>query len=303
MQKIIPNLWFNGVAKEAAEFYTAAFPDGAISATTYYPATKEEGLADFQLDLAGKELTIAFSLADQAFIAINAGPEFTPTRANSFMINFDPGRDRSAREHLDALWEKLVDSGRVLMPLDEYPFSKRYGWVQDKYGYSWQLILTDPTGESRPFIVPSLMFGDGVQNRAGEAIDYYMSVFHGSRKGTLAPYTEDTGSATVGSLMFADFMIENQWFAAMDAGTEQGTTFTEAVSYVVICKDQTEIDYYWEKLSAVPESEQCGWCKDQFGVSWQIIPENMEMLMRRPGAYQIMMTQKKIVLADYTRST
>ena len=298
-QKITPNLWFDGTAKAAADFYTGAFENSKIVGSSYYPKSTEEGLADFQLDLAGKELTVDFELNGLRFTAINAGPEFKFTPSISFMVNFDPSRDEQAREHLDALWAKLSDGGEALMPLDEYPFSKRYGWIRDRYGLTWQLILTDPTGEPRPFIVPSLMFSEANTNRAEEAMQYYLSVFKDAKPGTLARYTEDTGPAKQGSVMFADFTLGGQWFAAMDSGVEQDFTFNEAVSLSVACRDQAEIDYFWAKLSAVPESEQCGWCKDKFGVSWQIVPEETETLMKRPGAFAKMMQMKKLVIADF----
>jgi predicted 3-demethylubiquinone-9 3-methyltransferase (glyoxalase superfamily) len=151
-QKITPNLWFNGNAQEAVEYYTSVFPDSTILSTEYYPKSAEEGLADFQLNMAGKPLAIEFELAGMHFTAINAGPEFT---------------------------------------------------------------------------------------------------------------------------------------------------FNESVSFAITCKDQEEIDYYWEKLSHVPESEQCGWCKDQFGLSWQVVPENMAELMQRPEAYKRMMSMHKLVIADF----
>ncbi len=149
MQTITPNLWFNGNAQEAVDYYVSVFPDGKIISTTYYP---HEGLADFQKDLAGKVLTITFELRGQQFVAINAGPEFS---------------------------------------------------------------------------------------------------------------------------------------------------FTEAVSFAVTCKDQDEIDHYWEKLSADKKFEQCGWCKDRFGLSWQIIPENMETLMEKDDSFAKLMEMKKIVIADF----
>jgi predicted 3-demethylubiquinone-9 3-methyltransferase (glyoxalase superfamily) len=152
MSKIVPNLWFDGNAKEAVDFYVEVFPDGKITSTEHYPDTSEDGLADFQLNLAGKVLTVEFEVLDSRFVAINAGPEFT---------------------------------------------------------------------------------------------------------------------------------------------------FNESVSFMVPCKDQAEIDYYWERLSSVPESEQCGWCKDRFGLSWQIVPENMEKLMKKPGAFKTLMNQHKIVIAEY----
>lgn len=297
-QKIIPNLWFDG-AKEAVDFYISAFPNSRMIATSYYPDSTEEGLADFQREFAGKELSIDFEIGGQRFAAINGGPAFKFNPSTSFMVNFDPSRDEQASEHLDELWGKLAAGGKVLMELGEYPYSKRYGWVEDRYGLTWQLILTDPSGEPRPFIIPVLMFSKENTNHAEEAISFYLSVFKNSKLGTTAQYTEPTGPAQAGALMFGDFMLENQWFAAMDSGEEQDFTFNEAVSFLVACKDQAEIDYFWEKLSAVPESEQCGWLKDKYGVSWQIVPENLEELMQKPDGFAKLMQMHKIVIADF----
>jgi predicted 3-demethylubiquinone-9 3-methyltransferase (glyoxalase superfamily) len=298
-QKITPNLWFEGNAEEAVDFYLSAFPGSSIISRSYYPDSTEEGLAEFQLDLAGKVLTIDFELGDQAFTAINAGPEFKFNPAISFMLNFDPSVDDQAQEHLDQLWHKLLEGGEVLMPLEAYPFSKRYGWLKDRYGLTWQLILTDPEGEPRPFIIPSLLFTGSNTNHAEEAIRFYVSLFENARVGELNYYPEDTGPAKKGALMLGDFMLANQWFAAMDSAVEQDFTFNEAVSFSVVCKDQAEIDYFWDKLSSNTQFEQCGWCKDQYGLSWQIVPENMGELMERPNAFSNMMVMKKIVIADF----
>lgn len=299
-QKITPNLWFNGNAKEAAEFYVNAFPDSALGAIEYYPKTVEDGLADFQLELAGKELTVEFTVGGQLFVGINAGPEFSFNPSISFMVNFDPSRDDQARESLDDLWEKLVDGGEALMPLGEYPFSKRYGWVKDRYGLSWQLSLTDPSGDPRPFIIPSLLFSDKNTNRAEEAITFYTTIFDDAKLGTMARYEEKSNQATAGSLMFADFTLAGQWFAAMDDGSGgPGFAFSPAISLSVACKDQAEIDYFWEKLSVVPEAEQCGWCMDKYGVSWQIVPANIAELMQRPNAFANMMQMKKLVIDEF----
>jgi predicted 3-demethylubiquinone-9 3-methyltransferase (glyoxalase superfamily) len=299
MQKITPNLWFDGNAKAAVDFYVSAFPDSRILSTSYYPNSAEEGLADFQLDLAGRELAVDFEIGNQQFTAINAGPDFQLNPSVSFMVNFDPSRDKGAREHLDELWSKLIDGGEALMSLGSYSFSKRYGWVKDRYGLTWQLILTNPEGEPRPSIIPSLMFIGKNTNHAEEAINFYVSVFKDAKLGTLARYGEDAGPATAGSLMFSDFTLAGQWFAAMDSGVEHDFNFNEAVSFAVICKDQDEIDYFWEKLSYVPESEQCGWCKDRYGLSWQIVPENIGELMKRSDAFAKMMQMKKLVIDDF----
>lgn len=299
MQKIVPNLWCDRNAREVAEFYVSLFPDSKVTGGSTYPESQEDGLADFQLEFAGKDLTIELHLAGSEFTLINAGSEFKPNPSISFMVNFDPARDANAKEKLTALWEKLLDGGEALMPLQEYPFSQLYGWVMDKFGFSWQLILTDSDRSGRPFIMPNLMFGGAAQNRAEEAVGYYSSVFENSEVGDIAKYEQESGPAKPGNIMFADFKLEGQWFAAMDSAVEQSESFNEAISFVVFCKDQKEIDYFWSKLSSVAEAEQCGWCKDKFGVSWQIVPENMQELMERPNAFNILMQQRKIILEEY----
>lgn len=299
MQKIVPNLWCDGNAREVAEFYTSIFPNSEITGGSTYPDSADEGLEDFQLAMAGKDLTIDLTLAGYKFVLINAGPEFQPTPTISFMVNFDPSKDEHAKNNLSAMWKKLLDGGEALMPLDTYEFSEHYGWVKDKFGFTWQLILTDPDGEPRPFIIPSLMFGGPVQNKAKEAIDFYTSVFQNTKKGLQFPYGQPTGPAEAESVMFADFQLEGQWFTANDSAVDQNFTFNEAVSLEVRCQDQSEIDTLWEQLSSVPEAEQCGWCKDQFGVSWQIVPENMAELMNKPNAFKTLMKQHKIIIKEY----
>ena len=152
-QGIVPNLWFDGNAAEAVDFYLDVFKDDATKlSTSYYPKTQEEGLADFQQDLAGKELTVEFELRGLRFVAINADSTFK---------------------------------------------------------------------------------------------------------------------------------------------------FNESVSFSVACEDQAEIDYFWERLSSVPEAEQCGWCKDKYGLSWQIVPKNVEELLARPDAFAHMMQMKKLIIDEY----
>lgn len=298
-QKIVPNLWCQYNAREVADFYLAAFPGARIVGGSTYPESVEAGLADFQESFAGKDLTIDIELYDYRFTLINAGSEFSPTPAISFFVNFDPSRDEQAREHLEKLWEKLLDGGKALMPLQEYPFSKYYGWVQDKFGVSWQLILTNPYGEPRPMIVPSLMFVNEKAGTAERAMEHYIATFPDSRLGTVARHEAAMAPVKQGDIMFADFALTGEWFAAMDAPMQHDFDFTEGISLAVSCEDQVEIDRLWAALSAHPENEQCGWCKDEFGVSWQIVPENIEELMQKPDAFKTMMGQKKIVIAEY----
>jgi predicted 3-demethylubiquinone-9 3-methyltransferase (glyoxalase superfamily) len=146
---------------------------------------------------------------------------------------------------------------------------------------SWQLILTDPEGDPRPPIIPSLLFAGNVCGKAEEAMNFYLSVFKNSKQGLIARYPKGMEPDKEGTIMFADFMLENQWFAAMDSAQEHQFNFNEAISFMVYCDTQEEIDEYWEKLSAVAEAEQCGWLKDGYGVSWQIVPTAMGEMMSK----------------------
>ncbi len=268
MQKIIPHLWFDKEAKEAAEFYTSAFPDAKINSIRTIHDTPS-GDCDI----------VSFELAGYWFMSISAGPYFKLNPSISFFVNFDPSVMENPEAQLDELWAKLAEGGKALMPLQEYPFSKRYGWIQDKYGVSWQLMLTDPKGEPRPFIIPSLMFVKNNYGKAEEATDFYLSIFKNARRGQIARYPAGMEPDKEGAIMFTDFMLEGQWFAAMESAHAHEFNFNEAISLIVKCDTQAEIDYYWEKLSAVPESEQCGWLKDKYGLSWQITPTAMDEMM------------------------
>lgn len=296
MTTITPCLWFNGDAEQAVQFYTAAFADSSIIGTTHYPS---DGLADFQKHLASSVLTVDFSLAGQELLAINAGERFTFNESTSFLVTFDPSTDSDARRNLDALWNTLIDGGSALKPIAKCDFSPRYGWLRDRFGVNWQLLLTPPGAEPRPAIRPALLFGDGVQNRAREAIDFYASVFDDSLLAVDVRYTHREGPAHVGSLRFGEVRLQDVWFAATDASTRKHTTFTEAVSFSIACANQAEIDHFWAALSAVPEAEACGWCKDKFGVSWQIVPAHLAELIARPGAFAKLLTMKKLIIDEF----
>jgi len=296
MQQLIPHLWFNKEAKEAAEFYTAVFPQSKI---THASVLKNTPSGDCDI--------LGFTLWDHPFMAISAGPYFTINPSISFIVNFDPllfgSSPDVAKQKLDEVWNKLIEGGTALMALDEYPFSKRFGWVKDKFGVSWQLMLTNPEGEPRPSIIPSLLFVNDQCGKTEEAINYWLSVFKNSKAGNLRRYPKGMEPDKEGTVMFGDFMLENTWFAAMDSAHPHQFDFNEAISFLLPCADQAEIDYYWEKLSAVPQAEQCGWCKDQFGVSWQITSREMQDMMRTGTPEQVkrvtqaFMPMKKIDIA------
>ena len=277
MFPIKPHLWFDhGKAKEAAEFYTSLLPDSSILS-----------VKQLQNMPAGTCEVTEFLVAGYPFMAIGAGQSQPFTPSISFMINFDPSRDPDAARHLDEVWNKLIEGGKALMQLDRYPFSERYGWLSDKYGLSWQLILTNPAGEERPMIIPSLMFTQNVYGKADEALDFYCSLFQDSKRGTTAQYPTEMGPDTQGKLMFADFYIDHTWLAAMDGAGPHQFGFNEAVSLLISCETQAEIDYYWAALSANGQAEQCGWLKDRYGVSWQISSAFMTEAIKTGSQEQI----------------
>lgn len=267
-QRITPHLWFDKEAKEAAEWYCSVFPDSSIASCVTLHDTP-----------SGDSDLVSFTIWGHPFMAISAGPVFQLNPSISFIVNYDPSRIENARERLDEAWSKLSEGGSALMPLGEYPFSARYGWIMDKYGVSWQLMLTDPEGEPRPEIIPSLMFVGDNCGKAKEAREFYLSVFRHAGPGFLYRYGPGQEPNRPETVMFSDFMLENTWFSAMDSALEHAFTFNEAISLLVHCQTQEEIDYYWEKLSAVPEAEQCGWLKDKYGVSWQISPIVLDQMM------------------------
>jgi predicted 3-demethylubiquinone-9 3-methyltransferase (glyoxalase superfamily) len=275
-QRIIPHLWFDTQAREAAAFYADVFPESRVRNTTVLKDTP-----------SGDCDVVSFEVWGHDFMAISAGPYFQINPSISFFVNYDPSRMKDARTMLDQGWESLSRGGKALMPLDKYPFSERYGWIQDRYGVSWQLILGDPKGDPRPPIVPSLLFVGTKAGQAEAAIEFYTSVFRDSQTGLVARYGPGQAPDQEGTLMFADFRVLGQWFAAMDSARDHRFDFNEAVSLLVSCDTQAEIDYYWERLSAVPEAEQCGWLKDKFGVSWQIAPAAMEEMMTKATPEQM----------------
>jgi predicted 3-demethylubiquinone-9 3-methyltransferase (glyoxalase superfamily) len=300
MQKIVPCLWFDKNAEEAMNFYISVFaqfqaaPDSSkIVSITRYP---DEVPAEVMKGMEGKVLTGLFELAGYRFMALDGGPIFHFTPAISFFV-----RCHSEAE-VDGYWSRLSDGGTALMPLDTYPFSKKYGWIQDKYGVSWQVILAQgPVGQT---IIPSLMFVGDQAGKAEEAINYYAEVFGDAAVGDVARYGANQEPDREGSVAYGKFRLEGQSFTAMDSAHQHDFTFNEAISFYVECETQGEVDALWEKLSAVPESEQCGWLKDRYGVSWQVIPKRLGELMNDPDpeksgrVLEAMLQMKKIDVAQ-----
>ncbi|HHT43452.1 MAG TPA: VOC family protein [Firmicutes bacterium] len=261
MQRIVPHLWYDQEAKEAALFYIGLFEQSRLLSTRVIKNPPPFGDSEI----------VTFELAGQQFMAISAGPYFKLNPANSLMVACN------SADEVDRLWEALCAGGTELMPLGEYPFSRRYAWVQDRHGLSWQLMLVDEEADQK--IIPCLLFSGEACGRAEEAIRYYADVFENSEVGEISRYAEGEAPSSKAKVKYAGFRLDGLDFAAMDNGYDVDYTFNEALSFVVNCSDQKEIDYFWDKLSKVPEAENCGWCKDQFGVSWQVVPANMEEIL------------------------
>ena len=262
MQKITPHLWFDKEAEEAAKFYTSVFKDSKINSTTTLHNTPSGTTDIISIELMGQEFTL-----------ISAGPLFKFNPTISFLVAC------KTKDWVDKLWKDLSEGGTALMELDEYPFSERYGWVQDMYGLSWQLMFM---GEHKikQKITPAIMFADKQAGRAEEAINFYATVFHDAKVGDILRYSKGEEPDKEGTIKHAAFTLEGQEFAAMDSARVHNFTFNEAISFIVHCETQEEIDYYWVRLSADPKAEQCGWLKDKYGLSWQIVPTVMEEMLK-----------------------
>jgi predicted 3-demethylubiquinone-9 3-methyltransferase (glyoxalase superfamily) len=262
MQKITPHLWFDKEAKQAAELYVSTFPNSRIKSTTTLHNTPSDSVDVVTFELSGLE-----------FQAISAGPLFKFNPSVSFHVKC------STKEEVDAIWNKLSQGGQVLMELGSYPFSERYGWLSDQYGLSWQINYSGG-GDLKQKITPVIMFVGGVCGKAEEAINFWTSVMGESKVDMVLHYGKGEEPDQEGTVKYASFSLFGQEFGAMDSAHEHQFNFNEAISFIVNCDTQDEIDYYWRKLSAVPEAEQCGWLKDKYGLSWQVVPSGMDEMLR-----------------------
>lgn len=260
--KITTHLWFDREALEAADFYTSTFKDSRIKNKSMIHNTPSGSVDIVTVELLGQEFTL-----------ISAGPLFRFNPSISFLVAC------KTKNEVNALWKKLSREGTALMELGEYPFSEKYGWVQDKYGVSWQLMFMGDRKITQR-ITPTLMFVGDVVGKAEEAIRFYVSVFRDARAGDVLRYGRGEEPDKEGTIKHASFRLEGQEFAAMDSARRHDFAFNEAISFIVNCDTQEEIDYYWGRLSADPKAEQCGWLKDRYGLSWQIVPTAMEEMLK-----------------------
>ncbi len=271
---IHPCLWYDGNAKAAADFYCSLFPNSKIT--------------------TGTPMVVTFQLNGQKFMGLNGGPQFKFNPSISFFVVCE------SDDEINELYKKLSEGGMVMMPLDKYDWSERYGFVQDRFGLAWQ-IMKGKYSDVNQKITPCFLFVGKNFGNAEEAVKLYAEVFPQSSIQGILLYTKDEGAAA-GTVKHSQFILDNKVFMAMDGAGSHGFAFNEAVSFVVECKDQEEIDYYWNKLTANGGQESmCGWLKDKFGVSWQIIPGILGKLMSDPGkagkVMQDVMQMKKFDIA------
>jgi predicted 3-demethylubiquinone-9 3-methyltransferase (glyoxalase superfamily) len=253
MKTIYPCLWFNDQAAEAANFYCSVFKNSSVTENT--------------------PMVVNFEIEGKKLMGLNGGPQFKINPSISLFV-FCPTVEETER-----VWNLLITDGSALMPLDKYPWSEKYGWLQDKFGVTWQIGINDAS-TTKLTITPCFLFTGNNFGKAEEAIKRYSSIFENASTDLLIHYPPDDANA--GNVMYSEFQLNDYPLIAMDGPGEHNYTFNEAVSLVVECETQQEIDYYWNKLTAGGSESQCGWLQDRFGVWWQIVPAVLGKLMRDP---------------------
>ncbi|TVP97202.1 MAG: VOC family protein [Roseinatronobacter sp.] len=291
--KIIPHLWFDSAAEDAAKFYTSLVPGSGIGAVSRY------GKAGFEVhgQREGTAMNVQMHLGGQPMIALNGGPRFRPTPAVSYFLTFD---DRAALDHA---WNALGAGGQIHMPLDTYAWAPRYGWLDDRWGVSWQLSLGERAQTGGQVMTPMLLFTGALAGQAEAAVAQYTALFPASGIEGILRH-DGSGADPAGTVMHAQFQLAGQTFMAGDSALAHDFTFTEANSFLVFCDDQAEIDHYWHALTSVPEAERCGWLKDRFGLSWQIIPRHLPQLLSspEPKVMETFLSMGKIDIATLERA-
>ncbi|MCJ7466891.1 MAG: VOC family protein [Maribacter sp.] len=248
---IYPCIWFNGTAKEAAEFYSSVFKGCKITSVN--------------------PIVVLFEIDVVKFMGLNGGPKFKPNATLSFYVTCE------TESEIDSVWQKLMVNGQARMPLVKYAWSEKYGWVEDQYGVSWQLALGKVKDMGQK-VVPAMLFNGQQFGRGQEALDVYTKIFKESKVNFIFPY-EASDKLQGGKIAHAQFTLLGQKFILMDSGHIGTIFFNEGLSMVVGCDTQEEIDYYWNLLTEGGSESRCGWLKDKFGFSWQIVPTILGTLM------------------------
>ncbi len=271
MQKIKTCLWFGNEAEDAAKLYTSLF-HGKLGTTSYYG----ESAANISGQKKGSVLVQEFSVAGLEVMALNGGNNPAGERLFQFTPSFSFFVACDSEEEIDSLWKALSENGNVRMGLDKYPWADKYGWAADRFGVEWQLILS--ANKPKQKIVPALLFVDALYGKGESAIQFYTSLFKNSGVEMLHKDPESN------AVMHARFRLAGQEFVLMEGQGDHSHKFNEAFSLVVNCGTQEEIDFFWEKFTKDGGQEgPCGWLKDKYGVSWQIVPSMLGEIMSSGG--------------------
>lgn len=267
---IYPALRFKENAKTALEWYCSIFPNSQI--------------------IQQQDTAVKAQFAGVPFVGINGGSPFTTNPSISFMVICE------SRSEIDKFWKRLIEGGSALMELNQYPWSDYYGWLQDQHGFSWQLYLGKLSDVNQQKIIPTLMYCGAYQGQCLAALNFYQSLFKSFRTQGILKYTE---GEFAGQVKHAQVIANDFTLMAMDSGVKQDFEFTKAISLVIECENQAEIDYYWNGITLHGTEDWSSWCKDQFGVSWQIVPKNLwQILNNNPHAPDAIFKMKKLSIQD-----
>lgn len=279
-KQITPCLWYDGQAKQAAELYCSAFANSKITAQSAIVAEIEVG--------------------GQKFILLDGGPMYKPNPSVSFYYLCEDMNE------LENVWSKLSMEGTVMMPLDKYPWSERYGWLSDKFGVSWQIAFGKISDVGQK-ITPFLMFTGNQYGKVEEAMERYSAIFKDSKVDGILRYGANELPDTEGKVKHAQIAFNGQKFMFMESAAPHSFTFSEGVSFTVYCDTQDEIDYYWNKLTEGGEESMCGWLKDKYGVSWQIVPSVLVEIMSDPSkagkAVKAFMSMRKLNIEQIVQAS
>lgn len=266
MQGIYGNIWFQEGADEAVALYTSLFEESSVGDRLTYTEAGQE----IHGREPGSTMTIDFSLAGRDFIALNGGPYVETNPSISLTVSCP------SAEEVDRLWEALSPEGKALMELDEYDWAPRYGWVQDRFGLSWQLSYAGENAPKQKTVETSFLFHGDVYKKAREAMEFWTAVFDNSAIEQVMMRPEDDEA-----VLWAQFRLNGELYSAMESPLEHDFEFNDGFSLLVACEDQAEIDRYWDALIADGGTPgPCGWLKDRFGVSWQIAPAQLPAMLR-----------------------
>jgi len=275
-RKITPCLWFDTQAEEAARFYTSLFEASELGPIAH---CSREGV-EIHGQAEGTVMSVAFEIAGYPFVALNGGPHFTFTPAISFFVVCE------TEGQLDELWGALLEGGDVLVALGKYDWSEKYGWLMDRYGLSWQISLGE-IADVGQVITPSLLFVGDQCGRAEEALRLYTSTFRDPSITGILRFGPDEAPNREGTVKHAQFALAGEVFMVMDSALPHSFSFNEAVSLMIRCHSQEEIDHFWRALSDGGQEGPCGWLKDRFGVSWQVVPDSLDSMLRDPDQERV----------------